>query len=134
MVLDVFSRKIVGWAVSSRQGVELVQAFLRLAASTRGARKGILHSDQGSQYTALAYTEQCLAAGGQRPLGAVGSCYYNAMAESFFATLECEWPQRVRWAEGGDRSIYARPSHGSTACSTAQSSSANCQRRNGLQS
>ncbi len=98
MVLDVFSRKIVGWAVSSRQGVELVQEALRLAVLTRGARKVILHSDQGSQYTALAYSEQCLAAGVQQSMGAVGSCYDNAMAESFFATLECELLQRARWA------------------------------------
>ena len=98
MVLDVFSRKIVGWAMSARQTVELVQAALEMAVQTRGARGVVFHSDRGSQYTALAFTRRCAAAGIERSMGAAGNCYDNAMAESFFATLECELLQRVPFA------------------------------------
>ena len=63
-----------------------------------GARGVIFHSDRGSQYTALAFTTRCAEAGVQQSMGAVGSCYDNAMAESFFATLECELLRRVPFA------------------------------------
>jgi len=98
MVLDVFSRKIVGWAMSARQTVELVQTALTMAVQTRGARGVVFHSDRGSQYTAVAFTRQCAATGIERSMGAVGNCYDNAMAESFFATVECELLQRVPFA------------------------------------
>ncbi len=98
MVLDVFSRKIVGWAMSARQTVELVQAALTMAVRTRGALGVVFHSDRGSQYTAVAFTRQCGAMGLERSMGAAGNCYDNAMAESFFATLECELLQRVPFA------------------------------------
>ena len=98
MVLDVFSRKVVGWAMSARQTAELVQSALELAITTRAARGVVLHSDRGSQYTALAFTRQCAQAGIERSMGAAGNCYDNAMAESFFATLECELLQRAPFA------------------------------------
>ncbi len=98
MVLDVFSRKVVGWAMSARQTVELVRAALEMAIETRAPRGVVLHSDQGSQYTALAFTRRCAEAGIQRSMGAVGDCFDNAMAESFFATLECELLQRAPFA------------------------------------
>ena len=98
MVLDVFSRKVVGWAMSARQTVELVQGALEMAIETRAPRGVVLHSDQGSQYTALAFTRRCAEAGIQRSMGAVGDCFDNAMAESFFATLECELLQRAPFA------------------------------------
>ena len=98
MVLDVFSRKIVGWAMAARQTVELVEAALEMALQTRAAKGVVFHSDRGSQYTALAFTKRCAEAGIARSMGAVGNCYDNAMAESFFATLECELLQRVPFA------------------------------------
>ena len=73
MVLDVFSRKIVGWAMGSRETVELVQAALAIAGDNRGTPTVVLHSDQGSQYPALAFTRQCLAAGIERSMGTPGS-------------------------------------------------------------
>ena len=97
-VLDVFSRKVVGWAMGARQTVELVQAGLEMALQTRAARGVVLHSDQGSQYTALAFSRRCAEAGIERSMGAVGNCYDNAMAENLFATLECELLQRVPFA------------------------------------
>ena len=98
MVLDVFSRKVVGWAMSARQTVELVRAALEMAIETRAPRGVVLHSDQGSQYTALAFTRRCAEAGIQRSMGSVGDCFDNALAESFFATLECELLQRAPFA------------------------------------
>ena len=73
-VLDVFSRKVVGWAMSARQTVELVQSALEMALEQRAARGVVFHSDRGCQYTALAFS--------QRSMGRVGSCFDNAMAES----------------------------------------------------
>ena len=98
MVLDVFIRRIVGWAMGSRQTVELAKAALATAGDNQGTPAPVLHSDQGSQCTALSFTRQCLAAGIERSMGTAGDCYDNAMAESFFATLECELLHRVRFA------------------------------------
>ena len=97
-VLDVFSRKVVGWAMSARQTAALVSSALAMAVDTRAPCAVVLHSDRGCQYTALAFTRSCEQAGVQRSMGAVGSCYDNAMAESLFATVECELLQRVRFA------------------------------------
>ena len=57
----------------------------------------IHHSDQGCQYTSVAFGRRCRAAGVRPSMGSVGDCYDNAMAESFFATLECELLDRVRF-------------------------------------
>ena len=94
-VLDVFSRKVVGWAMSARQTVELVQSALEMALETRAARGVVFHSDRGCQYTALAFSQRCAEAGIQQSMGRVGSCFDNAMAESLFATVECELLQRT---------------------------------------
>ena len=98
MVLDVFSRKVVGWAMGARQTAELVQAGLEMALQMRTAQGVVFHSDRGSQYTALAFSQRCAEAGIERSMGAAGNCYDNAMAESLFATLECELLQRVPFA------------------------------------
>lgn len=71
---------------------------MTMAVQTRGARGVVFHSDRGSQFTAVAFTRQCAAVGIERSMGGVGNCYDNAMAESFFATLECELLQRVPFA------------------------------------
>ena len=97
-VLDVFSRKVVGWAMSARQTVALVQSALGMAVTARAAQGVVLHSDRGSQYTALVFTRQCAAAGIERSMGSAGDCFDNAMAESLFATVECELLQRVEFA------------------------------------
>ena len=81
MVLDVFSRKIVGWAMCARQTVELVQTALTMAVQMRGARGVVFHSDRGSQYTAVAFTRQCAAVGIERLMEAVGNCYDKTRRE-----------------------------------------------------
>jgi putative transposase len=94
-VLDVWSRKVVGWATSTTMPAELVIAALDMAVARRRPRKVVHHSDQGSQYTSLAFTQRCNALGVRRSMGSVGDCFDNAMAESLFATVETELLQLV---------------------------------------
>jgi putative transposase len=100
VVLDVFSRCIVGWAMAGHLRTELVLAALNMALSQRRPeREGVIHhSDQGSQYTSLVFGQRCQRAGVRPSTGSVGDCYDNAMCESFFATLECELLDRERFA------------------------------------
>lgn len=90
VVLDVFSRRIVGWAMASNLETKLVLSALDMAVDQRRPDDVIHHSDQGSQYTSIAFGSRCRAAGVRPSMGSVGDCYDNAMCESFFATLECE--------------------------------------------
>lgn len=90
VVLDVFSRLIVGWAMAARLRSELVQAALEMAYAQRAPREVIHHSDHGSEYTAIAFGRRCTLLGIRPSMGSVGDCFDNAMAESVFATLECE--------------------------------------------
>ena len=91
VVLDVWSRKIVGWAMRTDLKTELVMAALEMALWQRRPTTGVIHhSDQGSQYTALAFGKRCREAGVRPSMGRGGDGYDNAMCESFFATLECE--------------------------------------------
>lgn len=90
IVLDVWSRRIVGWAMRTHLRADLVLEALDMALARRGARDVIHHSDQGCQYTSIAFGKRCREAGVQPSMGSVGDCYDNALAESFFATLECE--------------------------------------------
>ena len=91
MILDVFRRRVVGWAMADRLRTELVVRALEMAVWNRSPRAGVIHhSEHGGQYTALLFGERCQASGICRSMGTVGDCYDNAMAESFFATLECE--------------------------------------------
>jgi putative transposase len=90
IVLDVFSRLIVGWAMADRLGSQLVLAALAMAYSQRDPHAVIHHSDHGSEYTAIAFGTRCTKLGVRPSMGSVGDCFDNAMAESFFASLECE--------------------------------------------
>jgi len=91
VILDVFSRRIVGWAMVGHLRTELVVGALEMAVWTRRPGAGVIHhSDHGCQYTSMAFGERCQAVGIRCSMGTVGDCYDNAMAESFFATLECE--------------------------------------------
>ena len=90
VVLDAFSRKIVGWAMEPYLRVELVLKALNMALWQRRPTGVIHHSDQGSQYTSLAFGKRCEQAGVRPSMGSVGDCFDNALCETFFATLECE--------------------------------------------
>jgi putative transposase len=97
VVLDVWSRRIVGWAIGEQMTAELVLAALNMALQQRKPKGVIHHSDQGSQYTSIAFGERCKKMGVRPSMGTVGDAYDNAMAESFFATLECELIDRRSW-------------------------------------
>ena len=91
VVLDVFSRKIVGWSMQSHLRTSLVLEALEMALERRRPMGDVIHhSDQGCQYTSIAFGSRCREAGVRPSMGSVGDCYDNAMCESFFATLECE--------------------------------------------
>ena len=97
VVLDVWSRRVVGWAIGEEMTSELVLAALNMALQQRRPQGVIHHSDQGSQYTSIAFGERCKKMGVRPSMGTVGDAYDNAMAESFFATLECELIDRRKW-------------------------------------
>ena len=97
VVLDVYSRKVVGWAFGQQQTAELVIAALNMALITRKPQRVIHHSDQGSQYTSVDFGKRCKEMGVRPSMGSVGDAYDNAMAESFFASLECELIDRRSW-------------------------------------
>ena len=98
VVLDVFSRKIVGWAMAEHLRTELVLAALKMALGQRKAKDVVHHSDHGTQYTSIAFGLRCREAKVRPSMGTVGDAYDNAMCESFFATLECELLARRRFA------------------------------------
>jgi putative transposase len=91
VILDGFSRRVVGWSMADHLRTELVVGALEMAVWNRRPSEGVIHhSDHGCQYTSLRFGERCQAVGIRCSMGSVGDCYDNAMAESFFATLECE--------------------------------------------
>lgn len=97
VVLDAFSRRIVGWSMATTLARQLVLDALNMALATRRPRGVIHHSDQGSQYTSIEFGQRCRKAGVRPSMGSVGDAYDNAMCESFFATLECELLARSRF-------------------------------------
>jgi putative transposase len=90
VVLDVFSRRVVGWAMANHLRTELVLDALNMAIYRRKPTNVIHHSDQGCQYTSITFGKRCEQANVRPSMGSVGDCYDNAMCESFNATLECE--------------------------------------------
>ncbi len=96
-VTDVFSRKVVGWQFGERMTSDLVLDALNMAVAQRKPEGVIHHSDQGSQYTSIAFGNRCKEMGVRPSMGTVGDAYDNAMAESFFASLECELIARRTW-------------------------------------
>ena len=97
IVLDVFSRKVVGWAMENHLRTELMLAAIDMAITMRRPAQVIHHSDHGCQYTSYAFGKRCREAGVMPSMGTVGDAYDNAMAESFFATLEREVLNRRRF-------------------------------------
>lgn len=91
-VLDLYSRRIVGWAAHSRITAELVVAAFRMAAVRRRPRRGlILHSDQGKQYRSKDMAKALRSVGAVASMGSVADCYDNAAMERFFGSLKSEW-------------------------------------------
>ena len=97
VVLDAWSRRIVGWAMATHLRTELVLEALNMATWQRRPKQVIHHSDQGTQYTSVAFGLRCKEVDVRPSMGSVGDAYDNAMCESFFATLECELLDRKRF-------------------------------------
>jgi putative transposase len=98
-VLDAWSRRVVGWSMAPHLRTELVVDALEAAVTARRPRPGLIfHSDRGTQYTSVALATRLTDAGIAASVGAPGSAYDNALAESFFATLETELIDRRAWA------------------------------------
>lgn len=97
VVLDAFSRRIVGWAMGNDLKTQIVLDAMNMAIGQRRPVNVIHHSDQGLQYTSIAFGAQCKEAGVRPSMGPVGDAYDNAMCESFFATLECELLDRRKF-------------------------------------
>ena len=90
VVVDAFSRRVVGWSMANHLRTELVLEALNMALWQRRPGSVVHHSDQGSQYTSYAFGKRCREMGVAPSMDSVGDCFDNAMAESFFATLECQ--------------------------------------------
>jgi len=108
-VLDLGSRRCVGWAMRNTMEVELVTSALRMAREARHPAPGLIfHSDRGSQYAAEAYRTELTTHGMLASMSGKGDCYDNAVAESFFATLEFELIMKHDWhsREEARRSIF----------------------------
>jgi len=90
VVVDAWSRRVVGWAMATHLRTELVLDALNMAVWQRRPKQVIHHSDQGTQYTSIAFGLRCKEVGVRPSMGSVGDAYDNALCESFFATLECE--------------------------------------------
>ena len=97
VVLDAWSRRVVGWSMANHLRTELVLDALGMAILKRLPRDVIHHSDHGSQYTSIEYGTRCRDFAIRPSMGTVGDAYDNAMCESFFATLECELIDRTHF-------------------------------------
>lgn len=108
VVLDVWSRRIIGWSMGESLHTELVLDALAMAVDRRQPVGVIHHSDQGCQYTSIEFGSRCQASGVRPSMGSVGDCYDNAMAESFFATLECEliWKRSFATKHEGTLAVF----------------------------
>jgi putative transposase len=98
VVLDAYSRRVVGWAMADHLRAELVVSALEMAVARRQPAADLVHhSDRGCQYTSLAFGVALREAGLLPSMGSTGDCYDNAAAESFFATLKAELLHRRPW-------------------------------------
>ena len=98
VVLDLASRRVVGWAMRDTLEAELALSALRMALDTRHPAPGLIHhSDRGVQYACTAYRELLTAYQLEASMSRAGDCWDNAVAESFFATLELELIDRATW-------------------------------------
>jgi len=98
VVLDLFSRRVVGWAIDRRCESTLVNDALSMAGETRTTSDAtVIHSDHGSQYTSWAFSENVRRLGLMGSMGTVGDCYDNAPMESFWGSMQIELLNRQSW-------------------------------------
>jgi len=99
VVLDTFSRRVVGWSIDSSATATLVTSALGMAIDQRDpvADATVIHSDQGTQFTSWAFTQRAIDSGLLPSMGSVGDCYDNAMIESFWSRMQVELLHTRRW-------------------------------------
>jgi len=97
VVLDVFSRRVVGWSIDATPTAALVTNALGMAIEQREPDGTVIHSDQGTQFTSWAFTRRALDSGLMPSMGSVGDCYDNAVIESFWSRMQVELLDRRHW-------------------------------------
>jgi putative transposase len=99
VVLEVFSRRVVGWSIDSHQATPLVTNALGMAIHNRQPRpeQTVIHRDHGSHYTSWAFTQRAKESGLLPSMGTIGDAYDNAVIESFWARMQTELLDRRRW-------------------------------------
>jgi transposase InsO family protein len=110
VLLDLYSRRVIGWAMSTKPDQHLTLAALAMAAQQRRVQPGLIHhSDQGAQYSCLAYRHRLASLGMTLSMSRKGNCYDNAVAESFFSTLKNELihHQTYQSRDDASREIFA---------------------------
>ena len=96
IVMDLYSRRIVGWHIDKRMTSDLIGRALMMAINLRQPRAGLVfHSDRGSQYTGKLYQSLLASFGIRPPMGDVGACWDNAVVERFFGSLKHDWILKV---------------------------------------
>lgn len=106
IVLDLFARRVVGWSVGDALSSELAALALQRAVLTRKPGPDlIVHTDRGGEFLSAAWTAVLRAVGALASASATGSCFDNAVAESFFSTLEFEGPRTRAWADASDAEL-----------------------------
>ena len=97
VVLDVFSRRVVGWSIDSRPQASLATNALAMAIENRDPNGSTIHSDHGTQFTSWAFTQRARDAGLAVSMGSIGDCFDNAVIEAFWARMQVELLNRRRW-------------------------------------
>lgn len=97
VVLDVFSRRVVGWSIDASPTASLVTNALGMAVEQRNPVGTVIHSDQGTQFTSWAFTQRAINSGLVPSMGSIGDCYDNAVIESFWSRMQVELLDRKRW-------------------------------------
>ena len=97
VVLDVFSRRVVGWSIDTSPTSGLVTSALGMAVNNRRPNGTVIHSDQGTQYTSWAFTHRARQSGLVPSMGSIGDCFDNAVVEAFWGRMQVELLNRQRW-------------------------------------
>jgi putative transposase len=97
VVLDTFSRRVVGWSIDSTQTSALVTNALGMAISNRQPQQTVIHSDHGTQFTSWAFSRRVQDSGLVASMGSIGDCYDNGLMESFWGRMQTELLNRRRW-------------------------------------
>jgi transposase InsO family protein len=110
VIIDLYSRKVVGWSVGDKLDAELSGEALRRALGKRRPAAGLVfHSDRGSEFAAGSFRKLLAAVGAKQSMSRKGDCWDNAVAESFFSTLEFEGPSTSIWraADEAEPELYS---------------------------